>query len=136
LCRTGAKPFRRSRDVEIRSRNHVERLGQQGGKIGVRRIDRHPTPDAPRFPKRTRHDNTVSKRWRSADFHRQSKPQPANCHLLILGLTTPLACFGGDAGRPMLDDDGRLNLVAVLAARTASPLSYDVAIGQQFSFGQ
>jgi hypothetical protein len=67
----------------------------------------------------------------AANFHRQTDPQPLDGRLPIQVLAAAFAGLAGDAARPVGDDDGGLDFVAVLPARTAAARAADVARGEK-----
>jgi hypothetical protein len=70
------------------------------------------------------------------DLHGQVDPQPTQRHAAILRLPAALEGRPLDARRLVTQDDARLDLVAMLTAGPAAPLSPLVALGEQRIRGQ
>jgi hypothetical protein len=66
----------------------------------------------------------------------QRQPQPPEGNTTILGLRPPLGTFRGNSRRPVHEHNGRLHLVAMLAARAAAACPDFVALQEQVIGGQ
>jgi len=67
-----------------------------------------------------------------ANLDRQRDAQTLNRGLAVQILAAALARLARQAGGAMRDDDGGLDLIAMLAARTAATRPADLAIGEEF----
>jgi len=66
-----------------------------------------------------------------AKLHRQGVPKPSQGLEAVLLPVARFHSLGEDAGRTVMQPDGRLHFVAVLAARTAGPKMIFIAVPQE-----
>lgn len=110
---------------------HVERFGQQGGEVVVCSTHGNATGRDTLLPKGTRLARRIL-----PQVQRQPHTQSAHGLAMVLRLAASLGGFSSQAGRLVLNDDGRFHLVPMLPARTTTPCSLDRAIGQQAFYRQ
>src|SRR5688500_4406124 len=92
----------------------IERPGQQARESAVLAGDRDARATTPGLPKRTWLERLRIGGRRCAQVNRQAEAEAKQSHAPILRLAAFFVSFGRDAGGEMFDDDGRLDLVAVL----------------------
>jgi hypothetical protein len=68
---------------------------------------------------------------REAIFQSQIQAEPEESGAEVLGLAPPLARLGAQAGGAVDEDDRRLDLVPVLAARSRLPGARGLALGRE-----
>ncbi len=126
LRRSAAEHSRGGLQVEGVGIEHVEGLGQEGREVVVLGIDVDPAGAAPRLPEEARARSRLD---RSPDLPRQAQAKPEEGHAEVLALAPSFARLGAEAGGTVDEDDGRLDLVPVLAARSRPPGPRRLALG-------
>jgi hypothetical protein len=106
----------------------LERLGDQGGEVIVLGADGEFSSPASRPPKVARGSARLDG---PAKLEREVEAEPEESGLEVLALAPALGGLGPDACGSMTEDDGRLDLVPVLAARTRPPGKLQLALGGQ-----
>lgn len=128
LRRTAVQAVGGRSQLELAGLQHVERFGEQGGKVGVTGGQRNTAGDAPLLPGRS------GTRWIAGisqpDLQSQIDPQPRDGIPAILLLTPPLAGRSAKSAGQVRDDNGRFDFIAVLTARPTTPLPLDFALLQ------
>ncbi len=110
----------------------IEGLGQKRGKVVVFGAHDDASRFAPPLPQRARlRAGWLAERDREAKLQRQVEAEPEQADSTVLALGPPFRSQAGDTGWPVSQDDGRLDLVAVLPARTGAPGRVKVTLGGQ-----
>jgi hypothetical protein len=115
-------------NIPIAGRQSVECFGQEGWKVGVFRADGDLSSADTRVPGLA---GRLPRFNRLTDLERQIDAQSLHSGLPIQILAPPLARCSLQARRPMLDDNCRLDLVSVLAARPTATSALDIALSKQ-----